>query len=277
MQNLLPNLSQPHKNVQLIQKNAKNDFIGIYYNLTEGESKLSCNSTSNEMGLWSYNLSVIEGASEFKHSIKAGSKSFTLYIFIKKKILNSYAQKDPSFRRKIAEIINPKKDTFVKWDRMSNQSLQNLIDLRKLKVGGVLFNLNLTATVHLLLSDYLLKLSDKEIENRMIHPTDWASIVSAQKFLVDNIENPFPSNKFIAERFNMSESKFKDLFKQITDISPNTFFMDNKLQRAKELLEDKQLSITQVSEKLNFTNNSYFALMFKTKFGVPPKIFIRQL
>nr|WP_262898989.1 AraC family transcriptional regulator [Flavobacterium branchiicola] len=95
--------------------------------------------------------------------------------------------------------------------------------------------------------------------------------------LIKNIENHFPSIKSLAENANMSESKFKNLFHKITGDTPNVFFMENKLLLAKELLEKKQLSISQVSDQLNFTNNSYFASKFKEYFGLSPKIFVKEL
>lgn len=81
----------------------------------------------------------------------------------------------------------------------------------------------------------------------------------------------------MADKANMSESKFKSLFKKITGNTPNAFFMDNKILLAKELLEQKKLTISQVSDKLNFTNNSYFSSKFKDHFGLTPKTFLNQL
>ncbi|MNR57973.1 Virulence regulon transcriptional activator VirF [compost metagenome] len=76
---------------------------------------------------------------------------------------------------------------------------------------------------------------------------------------------------------NMSESKFKTLFKKITGNTANVFFIENKLLLAKELIENKQLTISQISDQLNFTNNSYFASKFKERFGISPKAFNKQL
>ncbi|MNY23086.1 Bacterial regulatory helix-turn-helix protein, AraC family [compost metagenome] len=53
--------------------------------------------------------------------------------------------------------------------------------------------------------------------------------------------------------------------------------MENKLLLGKELLENKQLTISQISDELNFTNNSYFASKFKEHFGLSPKAFYKQL
>nr|WP_306801541.1 AraC family transcriptional regulator [Flavobacterium sp. H4147] len=96
-------------------------------------------------------------------------------------------------------------------------------------------------------------------------------------YLIENIEGHFPSIKFLADKANMSESKFKSLFNKITGSTPNMFFMENKLLLGKDLLETKEMSISQISDKLNFTNNSYFAAKFKEHFGISPKTFVKEL
>ena len=45
-----------NKNLHLIQKNLTNDFIGIYYNLTEGNAKLTTNNSLYDVGRWQYLL-----------------------------------------------------------------------------------------------------------------------------------------------------------------------------------------------------------------------------
>ncbi|KIA93521.1 helix-turn-helix domain-containing protein [Flavobacterium sp. KMS] len=261
----------------LIQKNTSDDFIGIYYNLTEGGIKYSSSNFEQEIGRWHYNLLVIDSSLETNYLIKSGTKSFVFCIFIKKNMMESYAKKNNITLKDIDKITDPTKNTIIRFDRMSSDSYHILTDLQKLKVGGPIFDLNLKGTVHLLLSNFFKKMSSTRIIIQTVNKTDLANIVAVQMFLIDNIEDHFPTIKFIANKANMSESKFKNLFKKITGMTPNAFFMDNKLLRAKELLEKNQLSISQVSDKLNFTNNSYFASKFKEHFGISPKTFIKQL
>ncbi|MCV9928552.1 AraC family transcriptional regulator [Flavobacterium sp. LS1R49] len=266
-----------NKNLHLIQKNMTNDFVGMYYNLTEGEATLSSKNYLHNVGRWQYNLSVIDSALESNYFVKAGSKTYVLCIFVKKNTIESFAKKNNINFRDIDKITDPTKNTIIRFDRMSSESYHILTDLRKLKVGGPIFDLNLIGTVQLLLANYLKKMASHRIIIQTVNEADLANIVAIQMFLISNIEDHFPTIKLMASKANMSESKFKNIFKKITGITPNTFFMDNKLLKAKELLEENQLSILQVSDKLNFTNNSYFASKFKEQFGISPKNFINQL
>lgn len=266
-----------HKNLHLIQKNLSNDFIGIYYNLTEGEAQLSTNNFMNDIGRWQYNLAVIDGALESEYHVKKGSTTFALCIFIKKSMIETFAIKNNIHVRDIDKMTNPKKNTIVRFDRMSSDSFHILSDLRKLKVGGPVFDLNLTGSIHMLLSNYLKKMALNRVIIQMVNKTDLKKIIATQMFLIEHIKEPFPSIHIMANMANMSESKFKNLFKKITGMTPNAFFMDNKMIMAKELIESKQFSISQVSDELNFTNNSYFASKFKEHFGLSPKVYLKQL
>ncbi|WP_409416211.1 helix-turn-helix domain-containing protein [Flavobacterium sp. PS2] len=266
-----------NKSLHFIQKNNTNDFVGIYYNLTEGEASLKSNTFMHDVGRWKYNLSVIDGGLESNYFVKNGSKTYSLCIFVKKTTIATFAKKNNITFHNIDKIADPEKNTIIRLDRMSSESYHILTDLRKLKVGGPVFDLNLIGTVHLLLSNYLRKIASHRIIIQTVNESDLANIVATQMFLISNIEDHFPTIKLMASKANMSESKFKNLFKKITGATPNAFFMNNKMLLAKELLEKKQLSISQVSDKLNFTNNSYFASKFKEQFGITPKSFIKQL
>ena len=266
-----------HKNLHLIQKNTSNDFIGIYYNLSEGEATVSTNDIIFDVGRWQYNLVVIDSSLDTDYHVRSGSVTYALCLFIKKSMIERFALKNNIFIRDMDKITNPKKNTVIRFDRISNESFHLLNDLRKLKVGGSIFDLNLAGTVHLLISNYLKKLSSDRIIIQTVNKSDLASIISTQMFLIEHIQDHFPSITSMARKANMSESKFKTLFNKITGNTPSSFFMDNKLLLAKDLLSKKQLTITQVSDQLNFTNNSYFASKFKAHFGMSPKAFINQL
>ncbi|MNY09524.1 Regulatory protein PchR [compost metagenome] len=159
---------------------------------------------------------------------------------------------------------------------MSPEIFNLLSDLRKLKIGEQTFNLNLIATGYLLISNYLNQMFDNDIIQK-VNMDDLLRIIEVQNTLLNNIHEPFPSIKTISDKANMSETKFKKLFKKITGTTPNNFYMSNKLKRAKELLEDKTTTITQVCDELNFTNYSYFIFKFREYFGISPNSFLKKL
>lgn len=265
------------KNLHLIQKNIRTDFVGFYYNLTDGEAIVSVHNFMYNVSKWQYNLSVIDSNLQSDYNVKKGSKTFALCIFIKRDLIESYALKNNIVLPNINKLINPKQNTIIRFDRMSNETFHILNDLRKNKVGDPIFDLNLIGTVHILISNYLKKIATKRIIIQTVNQKDLASIITIQMYLLNNIYDHFPSITVLAEKANMSESKFKNLFTKITGNTPNVFFMDNKLLLAKELMETKQFTISQISNTLNFANSSYFATKFKKHFGISPNRFLKKI
>lgn len=268
---------QYNRDFHFIQKNTSDDFVGIYYNLTEGEATLSCSNFIYKIGRWDYNLTTIDGGLKSDYYVKKGSKSFLLGMFIKKETIRQFVKENNFNFPDLDKIIDPAINTMIRFDRMSSDSYNILADFRKQKVDNPTFNLSLKGTVHLLFVNYLKKMSLQRIVIQKVNEYDLKNIIAIQMFLIENIEGHFPSIKLMASKANMSVSKFKTLFKKITGSTPNTFFIENKLQRSKELLEEKQLSITQISDRLHFSSNSYFAARFKKMFDTSPKLFIKQL
>ncbi|MFZ0596480.1 MAG: AraC family transcriptional regulator [Flavobacterium sp.] len=263
--------------IELIQKNLTDDFVGIYYNLTDGVASVTSDNIENIVGFQKYDLAVIDSSLISHYLVKEGSKTFALCIFIKKDIIKSFAERIPSLNKFINTLTNPEKNTIIRFDKMSSISYNLLADLRKLEVGDYTFNLNLMATVNLLIAEYLNNIPSRTIIIKTVNEIDLAAIFKIKSYLLNNIYDPFPSIETIAREAHMSESKFKLLFKKIIGDTPNSYFMNNKLIKAKELLQGGQHSIADVANKLNFADNSYFTAKFKNHFGVLPKTFIEQL
>lgn len=69
---------------------------------------------------------------------------------------------------------------------------------------------------------------------------------------------------------NLSEFHFFRSFKQAFNISPYQYLLNKKLSIAKTLIEDKDLSLTEVAVKCSFPDLSTFSKAFKRQFGKPP-------
>lgn len=265
-----------NSDIHFIQSHTKKDFIGLYYNLTEGKAIKTTTDFSYDVGTFGYDLAVIDSYLDTNFYVSPGAKSFGICIFIKKSRIESFGRQNKIFSINVNKLIDPAKNTFIKFDRMSPESFYILNDLRKLTVGSEIFNINLVAATYQLFSNYMNQLFNESIIEK-VNKHDLSSIISTQNFLLNNVEKTFPSIKTMAEKAFMSETKFKKLFKKITGTTPNSFFLDCKLRKAKELLEEERYTISETCDKLNFTNYSYFIFKFRDHFGISPKTFIKNL
>ncbi len=87
------------------------------------------------------------------------------------------------------------------------------------------------------------------------------------------IENDSEQTKSIveiAEMCHVSASYFRSLFKKYSGLSPTDYRIAKKIERAKELITNDKMTVTEVAYKLNFKNVPYFSRLFKAKVGMTP-------
>ncbi|WP_080905120.1 AraC family transcriptional regulator [Parabacteroides sp. Marseille-P3160] len=85
----------------------------------------------------------------------------------------------------------------------------------------------------------------------------------------ENIYDKFTPED-VARSINMSYSSFRKLFKEYTGIAPHQYMLQLKLSKIKDLLSSTELSIQDIAIKLNFESADYFSYFFKSKTGINP-------
>jgi len=85
------------------------------------------------------------------------------------------------------------------------------------------------------------------------------------------------SLKELATVVQMSAHYFSQLFKQSTGITPHQYVIHCRIERAKELLMQRKLTISDVAKVVGFVDQSHFHRHFKRLVGITPKTFIQQV
>jgi YesN/AraC family two-component response regulator len=76
----------------------------------------------------------------------------------------------------------------------------------------------------------------------------------------------------IARRACLSEEYFSRLFKKETGKNFTEYLLEIRMQRAKQLLQSRDLNINEIADMVGIQNSSYFSSQFKRYYGVSPKI-----
>ena len=77
----------------------------------------------------------------------------------------------------------------------------------------------------------------------------------------------------IAAIASMNSQHFLRMFKQVYTITPHQYLIDLKLKKAKQLLEDNDLTISDICQSIGFESVFSFSMLFKKRFGMPPSHF----
>ena len=79
----------------------------------------------------------------------------------------------------------------------------------------------------------------------------------------------------LAEAVAMSTSHFAHAFKQTTGLSPHRFVLERRIERAKSLLRETDLAITEIAHRIGCASHSHFSVLFHRATGLTPRDFRR--
>ena len=80
----------------------------------------------------------------------------------------------------------------------------------------------------------------------------------------------------IASMVELSPAYFRRMFAKYTGTSPQSYFINLRIERAKELLALEWLSVSEVAEESGFSDFCYFSRIFKKYTGVSPAFYRKQ-
>lgn len=167
---------------------------------------------------------------------------------------------DKNLLRFIYSIIEESKRTFNL--PYSDPALKKMQLLKKPTLGGQQLIKNY---LELLLIELMRSETEKEYADVLFLPRqELCECISKQviAFLKENVHRSLNIAE-ICYALNYSKSYLFRQFKQSTNCSIMAYFTKLKMERAKRLLRESDLSITQISEKLAFDTPNYFSKTFK--------------
>lgn len=82
-------------------------------------------------------------------------------------------------------------------------------------------------------------------------------------------------SQYLSEKLNFSYGYLTNIFSENTYSSIENFIIIQKIERAKKLIIEDQLTLTEVSYKLNYSSVAYLSSQFKKVTGLTPSAFKR--
>ena len=120
------------------------------------------------------------------------------------------------------------------------------------------------------LQEIILDIAMGELDKRDNSPLK-NSLKYIHDFYTGKIDIPY-----LAKIENLSNSRYVTNFKKQTGKSPNEYIIDLRLQLAKSLLENTNMSIKQISERVGYTDQYFFSRLFKKHIGVSPQKYRKE-
>jgi YesN/AraC family two-component response regulator len=92
-------------------------------------------------------------------------------------------------------------------------------------------------------------------------------------------ENGLPDTNisyYIAAKLDYDYTYLSNIFSEINGTTIERFIIMHKIERVKELLQDDELNITDVSYKLHYSSVAHLSAQFKKITGVTPSVYKKQ-
>jgi len=80
----------------------------------------------------------------------------------------------------------------------------------------------------------------------------------------------------LAKEAGTNVNKLQEGFKYVYNLTVNKYMQHVKLEAAKEMLKLSEKNISEIVTSIGLNNRSYFSKIFKEKYGVSPKYFLRS-
>jgi AraC family transcriptional regulator len=122
----------------------------------------------------------------------------------------------------------------------------------------------------------LATLANRYSKPRPIRFLDKSLLARVEDFVQEDLCNN-PTMQDLAVLTGMSVDHFGRCFKKSTGHTPYQYILEKRLERAKQLLEDSQLSLVEVALTVGFASQAHMNKMFKQHFAVTPGTYRKHL
>jgi AraC family transcriptional regulator len=98
----------------------------------------------------------------------------------------------------------------------------------------------------------------------------------AQNTMLSALDKSVPL-RALAEAAHLSSSHFCRAFKQSTGMSPHRWMREKRLERARRLVADHRMTLTEIAFALGFASLGHFSASFKRATGLTPSQYRRRM
>jgi AraC-like DNA-binding protein len=122
-----------------------------------------------------------------------------------------------------------------------------------------------------LIRDFLNSTSREETDKAPAHiDLYYEKVKEAEAMLVSHLQNTLPRLSFIAQKVALSESTLKRYFKLIYGRSIYEYYLNKKMEMARELILQRPLTVNEAAEMMGYEKVSNFIDIFKKYHGCSP-------
>lgn len=200
-----------------------------------------------------------------------------IFIGLSHERICNFISRQPETQQPLLKSLISNKKPIYHVECLDMQFMAIVKDIDKHLHDGRLNNLLLHSRALELCHHLLLRVEQRRSgPGRKVHPDDISRLDEIRRALLDGYQEACPPIEEAARKAAMSPTKFKTLFKQIYGHTYYQFYKNVRMHKARELLEQQQMNVSEVGYLLGYNNLGKFTKAFKTVFSVAPSTLVNS-
>lgn len=249
---------------------------------SEGEVSHSFQATEKRNKIETYQNIIVSSSGYNGHQLffKANVQTHVSSLEIIRSTFShrtNYAFKDldPVLKDLFTDAVSQKQ--FFYQGNYSIKAADIMEDLNTKDYTGFLRSLYLESKSFDMLVVQISQYQDDEDINRLptiLRKSDIKKVDYVAKRILGDLGSNL-SVEALAKEAGTNVNKLQEGFKYVYDLTVNKYIQHKKLEAAKDMLLNSEKNISEIVVAIGLNNRSYFSKIFKEKYGVNPKYFLR--
>jgi AraC-like DNA-binding protein len=175
------------------------------------------------------------------------------------------------------KLIN-QQDNFVIYEHLRLEMTELMNDLEKLNPKDSIDLLSIKGKAYELLGCFFKTFYERKLSSQGPRlPKEDIEVAFKVKNEILSDLSQSPTINELAEKYGVSQSKLKQIFKQVFGNTIYQLYQGVRMEKAKKLLSTREYKVSQVGYELGYSNLSHFSEAFKKQFGILPTQYIESL
>lgn len=101
-------------------------------------------------------------------------------------------------------------------------------------------------------------------------------IEEASNFIDDNLDKA-PDILTLAKKVGLNQNTLQNGFQSLFGLSVKEYTQNKRMEKARHLMENTTLNITEITYRIGINSRSYFSKLFKERYSMSPKQYMQKL
>jgi len=206
------------------------------------------------------------------YHFKPGITYHLIFVVLGYERVQSFIARQPGAQMDLLLTIIDKKHPLYHFEYMDSHFLTMLKEMDSQLNASRPNNLLLHARTLELCYYMLQRVQERQSKGsaKKIHQDDIAKLNEIKQSLMQHYQEPCPPIEQAAREAAMSPTKFKTLFRQMFGDTYYQFYKNVRMHKARELLREQKMNVSEVGYMLGYQNLSKFSKAFKDVFSIAP-------